>query len=66
MATTKAIVSLEAKLLKPSIGGIIPLSYTSQILTSWSNCPPYVEILFTSLKHANPGTAWLFPANSTA
>lgn len=61
MATTKAITSLGAELLKPSIGGIIPLFYTSQILTYWSNCPPYAEILSTiSLKDANPATAWYF------
>lgn len=61
MAIRKAIISFIAELLKPSIGGISPLSYTSEILTCWSNCRLYAEILsITSLKDA-----WTFPANST-
>ena len=66
MAITKAIISLVAELLKSSIGRIIPLSYTSQILTYWSNCLPYTEILSTtSPKDANPTTVWRLPANPT-
>lgn len=66
VAITKAIISLVAELLKSTIGGIIPLSYTSQNLTYWSNCLPYTEILSTaSLKDANPTTVWRLPANPT-
>lgn len=58
MASIKAIISLVAELLNPSVGGVIPLSYTSQILTCWSNCPPYAEILsIASLEDANPANS---------
>lgn len=54
-ASIKAIISSIAELLKPSVGAIILLCYTSQCLTCWSNCPSYAEILSTtSLKDANP------------
>ena len=54
-----------ATLLTSSIGEIISLSYTSQILTYQSNCLPYTEILSIPLKGGNSTTVRRLPANPT-